>query len=110
MYAYRGSILWGHKECTKEHYYGDRMYVHRINLRGQVACIYKRPILWELDAFQRTNPMRMECIYSVCTKDQSYGNMMHVKAKDQCKMHVQRRDPIWEHNACAKGPIVCGHV
>ena len=104
---HKRTLLWRQDVCTQNQFTGTScMHIQKANPMG-TQCISKNQSYEDGMYIHRTNTIWE---HSVCTKDQSYGNMMHVNAKDQCKMHVQRSDPIWEHNACAKGPILCGHV
>ena len=83
----------------------------------RIRSIYG-PILWVMCK----GPIQWE--YAVCTKDQSYGDTMHV-TKNLMRVqrtnpmgHVQRTNPmgiccmykgpiLWGHDACYKEPDAC---
>ena len=137
---YRGSIYGDtrnvqRKTCT----YGDRMYVHRINVWRldacmqmanpmETRCISKNAILYgNTVCVQRTNPtgmykqrtnaQRMYCINEqsirecdACAKDQSYGDMMYVLTINIWDhVRVQRTNPMGTRCKYI-GQILCGHV
>ena len=113
-----GEESMGHDVRTEDQFYGDTrntpmgtgcMYTESIYVDKHA---YNGPIIWGLDAFQRTNPMGMESIWehSVCTKDQSYRDMMHGQEKNQCMMPVCTKEQSYKGTQCmCKGPILWGH-
>ena len=52
-------------------------------------CTFGGPILWRHDVCQS-----MDRSYGSCTKDQSYGDTMHVTKN---LMHVQSTNPMGQH-------------